>query len=63
MGSLSFKVEDKWLKDNVFYDKIGDWWKGSTVNGNASFRIAYKLKAVKAAIKLWCKEEEQCDGI
>lgn len=32
------------------------------VDGNASFRVAQKMRVVKIKIKKWCKEREGSSG-
>ena len=46
-----------WLKVKVFVDKVKQWWDGYSFAGSPSFILAQKLKALKADLKKWSREE------
>ncbi|KAJ9673635.1 hypothetical protein PVL29_023281 [Vitis rotundifolia] len=55
-GPSPFRFENMWLKVDGFKNLIQGWWQGVEVSGRASFRLAFKLKALKQKIKVWNKE-------
>ena len=46
-----------WLKVEGFVDKVKQWWDGYSFAGSPSFILAQKLKALKADLKKWNREE------
>ncbi|XP_075645160.1 uncharacterized protein LOC142616177 [Castanea sativa] len=56
-GRSAFKFENMWLKDEGFVDRVKQWWDGSSFEGSPSFILAQKLKALKADLKKWNREE------
>ena len=55
-GKSSFKLENMWLKEAGFADKIHSWWSGYEFIGTSSFVLASKLKALKEDLKKWNRE-------
>lgn len=53
----AFKFENMWLKGKDFVDRVKQWWKGYSFEGSPSFILAKKLKALKADLKRWNREE------
>lgn len=47
----------------IYVIKINEEWRGTMVNGKASFRVAQKMKAVKIKIKKWSKEKGRSEGM
>ncbi|XP_075645334.1 uncharacterized protein LOC142616347 [Castanea sativa] len=56
-GRSAFKFENMWLKDEGFVDRVKQWWDGYSFEGSPSFILAQKLKALKADLKKWNREE------
>ncbi|XP_075674996.1 uncharacterized protein LOC142644224 [Castanea sativa] len=56
-GRSAFKFENMWLKDEGFVDRVKQWWDGYSFEGSPSFILAQKLKALKADLKNWNREE------
>jgi hypothetical protein len=52
-GKSSFKLKNRWLKHEVFVDRVLEWWNGYDFSGTPSFVLACKLKALKWDLKLW----------
>ena len=59
-GRSAFKFENRWLKVKGFVDRVKQWWDGYSFEGSPSFILAQKLKALKADLKRW-NREEFCD--
>ncbi|RVW97689.1 Transposon TX1 uncharacterized 149 kDa protein [Vitis vinifera] len=55
-GPSPFRFENMWLKVEGFQDMIRRWWWEIEVRGNASYRLATKLKEIKQKLKVWNKE-------
>ena len=53
----AFKVENMWLKAEDFVERVKQWWEGYSFEGSPSFILAQKLKALKADLKRWNREE------
>ena len=45
------------MKVNGFVDRVKQWWDGYNFVGSPSFILAQKLKALKADLKKWNREE------
>ena len=45
------------MKVNGFVDRVKQWWDGYSFVGSPSFILAQKLKALKADLKKWNREE------
>ena len=56
-GRSAFKFENRWLKVKGFVDRVKQWWDGYSFAGSPSFILAQKLKALKADLKKWNREE------
>ena len=56
-GQNAFKFENMWLKIKSFVDKVKQLWDGYSFVGSPSFILAQKLKALKANLKKWNREE------
>ena len=56
----AFKFKNMWLKAEDFVDRVKQWWEGYSFEGSTSFILAQKLKALKADLKRW-NREEFCD--
>ena len=56
-GQSAFKFENMWLKAECFVDRVKQWWDGYSFAGSPSFILAQKLKALKANLKKWNREE------
>ncbi|RVW91467.1 hypothetical protein CK203_038548 [Vitis vinifera] len=54
-GSVPFRFENMWLKEEGFKDLLKGWWQGLGFSGSFSFILAEKLKALKAILKSWNK--------
>ena len=46
-----------WLKAKDFVDRVKQWWDGYCFASSPSFILAQKLKALKASLKKWNREE------
>ena len=55
-GPSPIRFENMWLKVDGFKDLIRGWWQGTVVRGNASYRLATKLKELKQRIKVWNRD-------
>ena len=53
----AFKFENMWLKVEGFVNRVKHWWDGYSFTGSPSFILAQKLKALKADLKKWNREE------
>ena len=53
----TFKFEYMWLKVEGFVNRVKHWWDGYSFTGSPSFILAQKLKALKADLKKWNREE------
>ena len=42
-----------WLKAEGFGDRVKSWWDSYSVTSTPSYVFAYKLKALKADLKIW----------
>ena len=56
-GRSAFKFENMWLKEEVFVERVQQWWNGYCFLGSPSFILACKFKALKEDLKKWNKEE------
>ena len=56
-GRSTFKFKNMWLKVEGFVDRVQQWWNGYNFVGLPGFILAQKLKALKADLKKWNKEE------
>ena len=56
-GRSAFKFENMRLKVEGFVDRVQQWWNGYNFVGLPGFILAQKLKALKADLKKWNKEE------
>ena len=45
------------MKVEGFVDRVKQWWDGYSFAGSPSFILAQKLKALKADLKKWNREE------
>ncbi|KAK4559257.1 hypothetical protein RGQ29_008482 [Quercus rubra] len=52
-GSMLFRFENMWLKDEGFVDRVRSWWDSYQVHGAPSFILANKLKLLKNDLKRW----------
>ena len=52
-GSMSFRFENVWLKDEGFVDRVRSWWDSYQVHGAPSFILANKLKLLENDLKKW----------
>jgi hypothetical protein len=52
-GARPFKFENMWLKADGFVEKVRLWWSSYSFQGEPSFILAQKLKALKADLKKW----------
>ena len=52
-GSMLFRFEKMWLKNEGFVDKVRSWWDSYQVHGAPSFILANKLKLLKNYFKRW----------
>ena len=55
-GPKPFQFELMWLEEKGFKDLIRAWWSGKQVQGWAGFRLASKMRCLKANIKVWAKD-------
>jgi hypothetical protein len=46
-GKKPFKIENMWLKEAGFVDRVRQWWSPNSFQGSPSFILAQKLKALK----------------
>ena len=56
-GRSAFKFENMWLKAEGFVDRVQHWWNGYNFMGSPGFILAQKLRALKADLKKWNREE------
>ena len=56
-GRSAFKFENMWLKVEGFVDRVKQWWDRYSFAGSPSFILTQKLKALKADLKKWNREE------
>ncbi|XP_035544681.1 uncharacterized protein LOC118348042 [Juglans regia] len=52
-GRRSFKFENMWLKMDGFVEMVRQWWNSYLFEGNPSYVLAGKLKALKKDLKIW----------
>ena len=52
-GSMPFRFENIWLKDEGFVDRVRSWRDSYRVHGAPSFILANKLKLLKNDLKRW----------
>lgn len=52
-------MDNKWLGNEEFRVLVAEKWSNTEIEGCASLKIAYKLKELKNAIKLWAKGEKK----
>ena len=52
-GSKPFRIENMWLKDEGFVDRVQSWWESYHFHGAPSFVLANKLKLLKNYLKRW----------
>ena len=55
-GSMPFRFENMWLKEEGFKEVLRKWWKGIRVSGSANFFLIEKLKVLKPIMRRWNKE-------
>ena len=55
-GSMPFRFENMWLKEEGFKGLIENWWKSFELSGMSSFRVVEKMKALTLKLKNWNKE-------
>jgi exonuclease III len=48
-----FRFENMWLRAEGFGDQVKSWWDSYSVTSTPSYVFAYKLKALKADLKIW----------
>ncbi|RVW38817.1 hypothetical protein CK203_074199 [Vitis vinifera] len=56
-GPSPFRFENMWLKTEGFKELVRSWWQGTEVRGNASYKLATKMKEIKQKLKVWNREE------
>ena len=56
-GRNAFKFKNMWLKAEGFVDRVQHWWIGYNFVGSPGFILAQKLRALKADLKKWNREE------
>jgi exonuclease III len=56
-GRRPFRFENMWLKADGFLERVQNWWGSYQFDGNHSFVLAHKLKALKGDLKKWNEEE------
>ena len=54
-GSMPFRFENMWLKEEGFKEVLRKWWKGIRVTVSANFFLIEKLKVLKPIMKRWNK--------
>ena len=52
-GRRPFCFENMWLQVEGFMGKVKNWWDSYQFQGTPSYRMAMKLKALKADLKKW----------
>ena len=52
-GPTPFRFENMWLKAEGFKELVRNWWQGIDVRGNASYKLATKMKEIKQKLKVW----------
>ena len=52
-GSMPFRFENIWIKNEGFVDRVQSWWDSYQVHGAPSFILANKLKLLKNYLKKW----------
>jgi hypothetical protein len=52
-GRLPFRFENMWLQEEGFVEQVKRWWDSYQVEGNPSYVMARKLKALKGDLKKW----------
>lgn len=55
-GSRSFKFENMRLQSDDFVEKVKMWWGLCNYEGNSSYVLAQKLKALKVDLEKWNEE-------
>jgi hypothetical protein len=55
-GKRYFKFENMWIKSKSFVERVKQWWTSYHFEGSLSFVLAFKLKALKVALRI-CNEE------
>jgi hypothetical protein len=45
-----------WIKSKSFVERVKQWWTSYHFEGSLSFVLAFKLKALKVALRI-CNEE------
>lgn len=48
-----FKFKSMWLKVVGFVDRVKQWWSSYHFQRSLSFALAYKLKTLKAELRVW----------
>ena len=52
-GRPPFRFKNIWLQAEGFVEQVKRWWDSYYVEGNLSYVMAYKLKALKSDLKKW----------
>jgi hypothetical protein len=52
-GRIPFWFENLWLQVERFVEQVERWWDSYYVEGNPSYALARKLKALKSDLKKW----------
>ena len=55
-GPTPFRFENMWLKAEGFKELVCSCWQGIDVRGNASYKLATKMKEIKQKLKVWNRE-------
>ena len=55
-GSLPFRFENMWFKEEGFHTLIAYWWTNLEFHGTRSYVLMEKLKALKGKLRFWNKE-------
>lgn len=50
VGSMLFKFENMWLKEEGFKDLLSGWWRDFEYVGTSNFVLKEKLKGLKAKL-------------
>ena len=56
-GKKPFRLENMWLIDEGFLERVRAWWESFLFQGSPSFILANKLKSLKLDLKRWNVEE------
>jgi hypothetical protein len=52
-GRIPFRFENMWLQAEGFVEQVKSWWDSYYIEGNPSYVMARKLKALKGDLKIW----------